>query len=119
MRRFFLITILNLCFLFIVFPSYASDIYGWYKNDNDPKFSSLLKITESRFDGLNYKILKSDGMTTEISITNSKKPTIINKIDDETIKITTVNGKTVIYKLVTHDINLSKKDIAKMDQNAK
>lgn len=110
---------LYLCSLFISFPSYASDIYGWYKNDDDSKFSSLLKITESQFDGLNYKILKSDGTTTEISLTNSKKPTVINKIDDKTIQITTVNGRTVIYKLITHDISLSKKDISKMDQSAK
>lgn len=108
------------CFI-ISIPSQllAFDAYGWYVAiNNAPNFPTYLKITETHFSGLPYKVMEEGKESMKISITNSKKTTNIEKKGDE-ICITTVRGKNILYRFLTDNISLTEEEVAKMGQSGK
>lgn len=95
---------------------YAFDPAGWYIAEKPTtNFPTFLKITNSHFSGLPYKIINNENDLIEISITNSKKTTTIEKKENG-VSITTVRGKNIFYRLLTHDISLTEKEVSKMGQ---
>lgn len=123
MKKYFFITFVLLFFISIASPSFADDIYGWWKTD-ESSMNTVLKITDTHFSGLRYKVIKSDGVAIKISLTNSKKLTEIKIESPNKIKITTVNGKKFTYILVTKNVNLPEKQVrelikSKKDQDGK
>lgn len=115
---------IRLLFLFIFtisIPSkvFAFDPVGWYVVEKPAaNFPTFLRITESHFSGLPYKVVNNEDNSIEISITNSKKTTTLEKKDDG-ISITTVRGKNIFYRLLTHDISLTEKEVSKMGRTEK
>lgn len=113
---------LLMIFIFILsIPSQllAFDASGWYVAvNNAPNFPTYLKITETHFSDLPYKVVEEGKEFMKISITNSKKTTSIEKNGDE-ICITTVRGKNILYRFLTDDISLTEQEVAKMGQSGK
>lgn len=72
-----------------------------------------MKITKDRFSGIKYSILSSSSDEIKISIDNGE-PTIIKRMNDDQISITTVNKNLLIYKCVSRDINISRDDAEKL-----
>lgn len=99
-------------------------IYGWWKSDGKSNMNTILKITDTHFSGLRYKVMENDGVIIKISLTNSKKLTEIEIENPNKIKVTTVNGKKFTYTLVTKNVNLPEKQVrelikSKKDQDGK
>lgn len=115
MKKIFLTLTTFLFFVFISFPSFASDIYGWWKSEEDNiKTPELVRITKNKFCGLDYKIIDVSNNTIKLSLTNSEDITIIKVYSDDRISITTVNGNTSSYKFITHDVSLTRKEVEQL-----
>lgn len=124
MKKYFSILFALLFSIFIASPSFAYDICGWWKSDGKSNMNTILKITDTHFSGLRYKVMENDGVIIKISLTNSKKLTEIEIENPNRIKITTVNGKKFTYALVTKNVNLPEKQVrelikSKKDQDGK
>lgn len=97
----------------------AFDASGWYvATNNNPHFPEYIKITNTHFLGIPYKVIEEENDFMKISLANSKENTNIAKKDDG-ILITTVRGENIFYRFLTNDISLSKQEIAKMGQSEK
>ena len=117
MKKCFSIIFAFVFFISIESPAFADDIYGSNMN-------TILKITDTHFSGLRYKVMENDGVIIKISLTNSKELTEIEIENPNKIKVTTVNGKKFTYTLVTKNVNLPEKQVrelikSKKDQDGK
>ena len=124
MKKCFSIIFAFVFFISIASPAFADDIYGWGKSDGKSNMNTILKITDTHFSGLRYKVMENDGVIIKISLTNSKKLTEIEIENPNKIKVTTVNGKKFTYTLVTKNVNLPEKQVrelikSKKDQDGK
>ena len=124
MKKCFSIIFAFVFFISIASPAFADDIYGWWKSGGKSNMNTILKITDTHFSGLRYKVMENDGVIIKISLTNSKKLTEIEIENPNKIKVTTVNGKKFTYTLVTKNVNLPEKQVrelikSKKDQDGK
>ncbi len=124
MKKCFSIIFAFVFFISIASPAFVDDIYGWWKSDGKSNMNTILKITDTHFSGLRYKVMENDGVIIKISLTNSKKLTEIEIENPNKIKVTTVNGKKFTYTLVTKNVNLPEKQVrelikSKKDQDGK
>lgn len=111
-------------FVFLIFISFqscfASDIYGWWKPDKEKfEISDLLLITSNKFSGLDYKTIEKQTNIIKIAITNSVKETVIKINTSDNITITSVNGVSFSYNLITHDISLNRKQVEELIRKIK
>ena len=114
MRRIFSMIFMSLFLLFMSQPAFSFDLTGWWSRENKvPNSEELLKITTERFSGIKYSILSSSSDEIKISIDNGG-PTIIERISDDKISITTVNKNVLIYKCVSRDINIPREEAEKL-----
>lgn len=106
-------------FIFILsIPSkiLAFDASGWYAaTSNNPNFPDYLKITDTHFFGMPYKVIEDGNDFMKISLSNSKKTTNIAKKNDGVL-ITTVRGESIFYRLLTDNVALSEQEVSKMGQ---
>lgn len=124
MKKCFSIIFAFVFFISIASPAFADDIYGLWKSDGKSNMNTILKITDTHFSGLRYKVMENDGVIIKISLTNSKKLTEIEIENPNKIKVTTVNGEKFTYTLVTKNVNLPEKQVrelikSKKDQDGK
>ena len=115
MKKIFLTVSMFLFFVSISFPSFASDIYGWWKSEEgNIKTPELVRITKDKFCGLDYKILDVSNNTIKLSLINSEDVTIIKVYSDDKISIATANGNTSSYKFITHNVSLTRKEVEEL-----
>lgn len=109
-----LIIFASIFFISMTYPAYAFDLIGWWSRENKVSDTpEIMKITENRFSGIRYSVLSSAQDEIQISIANGG-PTIIKKIDDNTIQVTTVNKSVLKYKRITRNIDLDREDAKKL-----
>lgn len=102
---------------FMVQPVFSFEVTGWWSRENKvPDTPEVMKITKERFCGIKYSIISSSSDEIKISIDNGG-PTIIKRIDDDKISITTVNKTFLIYKCVSRDTNLPREEAEKLTKH--
>ena len=62
MKKCFSIIFAFVFFISIASPAFADDIYGWWKSDGKSNMNTILKITDTHFSGLRYKVMENDGV---------------------------------------------------------
>ena len=114
MRRIFSIIFMSVFFFFMAQPAFSFDLTGWWSRENKaPNTPELMKITKDRFSGIKYSIISSSFDEIKISIDNGG-PTIIKRMSDDKISITTVNKTFLIYKCVSRDTNIPREDAERL-----
>ena len=117
MKRTFSILFTSIFLFLMVQSAFSFELTGWWSRENKvPNSEELLKITKERFSGIKYSIISSSSDEIKISIANGG-PTIIKRIDDDKISITTVNKTFLIYKCVSRDTNLSREEAGKLTKH--
>ena len=106
------ILMILIIFIFIPSTSFAFDICGWWQSQKTP--SVLLRITNDKFYGFDYKINSMTDNKIEIFVDHSNVPSYIEKKGADIIMITNAIGEKKDYKLVTRDTNLKNKDVEKL-----
>lgn len=114
MKKSILIIFVSIFFISMTHPAYSFDLIGWWSRENKVHDTpEIMKITENRFSGIRYSVLSSDQDEIQISIANGG-PTIIKKIDDNTIQVTTVNKSILKYRRITRNIDLDREDAKRL-----
>lgn len=114
MERTFLMIFMSAFLFFMAQPAFSFDLNGWWSRENKvPNTPELMKITKERFSGIKYSVISSSSDETKISIDNGG-PTIIKRMSDDKISVTTVNKNVLIYKCVSRDTNISQEEAERL-----
>lgn len=109
--------------MFIIsFPSnvFALDITGWWKTETKPSkiirkpITTLVKITDTKIYGAQYKVKLNTQNKIIIFIDNSETPCSLEKADENSVIFTDGYGEKKRYDLVTRDTKLSKMEVKKL-----
>lgn len=117
MKKTFSMLFMSIFLFFMAQPVFSFDVTGWWSRENKaPNTPELMKITKDRFSGIKYSIISSSSDEIKISIANGG-PTIIKRMSDDKISITTVNKTFLIYKCVSRDTSIPREEAEQLTKH--